>query len=194
MKSWKRQCLLAVVFLAGCAGEGVGFSADGLYEGPALGDVQPLSEVDASAWQEGPAGCEGRLDEAMVFAVAEGAPELIVALDAEGAIICVDSFASVESELLERSSPEADALWLGYVATMQSLEGDPTEFSTTPQETEGEDTVSGGDVAADSAGHEVPTVQPRILPTIDLSQVMVEPEPQPSITAGGGSQPVESTE
>ena len=193
MKKQMRQylgplCISAFAFLVGCAGDEVGFSVDALGQDSynlLLGDVAPLETIEVERWAEAFAGCEGLLDTVQEYGVAEGQPELIVGLDVASQIVCVDTYASVENELGMRSSDDVDALWLGYVATLQTLEADHTGMEPEPQ------TNSGADAPPNDGEEPEPQTNdeeeencvdeaPLVAPLIDLGIVSGDPDPQPN--------------
>lgn len=103
--------------LAACGGG----ADEGISEGDLAGAV--LEVTPRSAWSAANAGCEGLLqdDSPRTFAVAEGEPELLAAIDlSDGHLICVDTFVSFETEL-GADSLAMDRLWTRYMATLQEL-------------------------------------------------------------------------
>ena len=88
-------------FGVGCAGSSdLGYSEAAALNTAAV-DVAPLDLVELEVWQTALAGCEGQLQDASRYGIAAGEPELLVAIDVADQVICVDSYASVESELLD---------------------------------------------------------------------------------------------
>ena len=185
MKKQMRQylgplCVGAFAFLVGCAGDETGFGVDALGQDSRSlllhGDVPPLETIAVERWEAAFAGCEGLLGRVQEYGVAEGQPELIVGLDIDRNIVCVDTYASVENELGLRSSDDVDVLWLGYVATLQTLEAD--RASAEPQ------TNSGGasepNSAQPRASRNNNSSSPMAAPLIDLGLVAGDPDPQPN--------------
>lgn len=119
----KHIALLSLTFalLVGCAGDDYGH---GSLESAAFasGNGAVLVEVPREAWQVATAGCEDSLAQAEAFGIAAGQPELVVAFDQEGNIECVDSYASIESELQLVSPDSVDTLWLGYLGSLRTLQ------------------------------------------------------------------------
>jgi len=143
---------------AGCATDGPGTA--GRAETLDVAGAEALPSVARHDWSAAPAGCEGRLADAVSFGVAEGEPELVVALDENHSALCVDTYPALESELTEAGlMDEADRLWLGYLATLQNPEL--------------------GDAGAmrDIDGRH-PTPQPNLVADQDGVNVMVDPSPQ----------------
>ena len=124
MMRWKKRAFLAcaaALVAVGCAGG----DTETVTAASFVSDAAPLPTIEREIWQAAVAGCEGRIDEIVEFGIAEEAPELVVAIDRNGIgerIVCVDSYSAVESELQEMGSDEIDALWLGYVASLQEVE------------------------------------------------------------------------
>ena len=113
--------LLLTLAAFGCAGESP--ATAGQSETLDVANAEVLPTIQHDTWASAPAGCEGRINEVGDFGVAEGEPELVVALDVNGTILCVDTYPALESELTDSSlSDEADRLWLGYLATLQNPE------------------------------------------------------------------------
>lgn len=123
---WRTKAgwLAAVVatLASGCAGGDVEAYSASLQAGNYAGEAAPLPTIARITWEAAPPGCEGRLLDVQSFGVAEGQPELIVALTSRSDLACVDTYSAVESELVELGSGRVDALWLGYVATLQDME------------------------------------------------------------------------
>lgn len=186
MKKQMRQylkplCMSAFALLVGCAGDEVGFSADALGQDSyslLLGDVAPLQVIETERWEPAFAGCEGLLDTVHEYGVAEGQPELVVGLDITRHIVCVDTYASIENELALRSGDDVDSLWLGYVATLQTLEADHADSTNerqTNEQTNGtEDEPNNDD--ADCVEEQAMAIEH------DLRVVYGGPDPQPSIS------------
>lgn len=122
---WRTRAggLAAVVALlaSGCAGGDAEAYSASLQAGTYAGEAAPLPTIARVRWEAAQPGCEGRLLDVQSFGVAEGQPELIVALSS-GELACVDTYSAVESELVELGSGRVDGLWLGYVATLQDME------------------------------------------------------------------------
>lgn len=198
MKKQMRQylgpvCISAFAFLVGCAGDGVGVAVDALGDDSynlLLGDVAPLETIELERWETAFAGCEGLLDTVQSYGVAEGQPELVAGLDVESRVVCVDTYASVENELAMRSSDDVDALWLGYVATLQTLEADHTGMEPDPQtntpptntppttDAEEPEPQTNDDGGEESCVEEAPIVDLDI--DIDIEFVAGDPDPQPN--------------
>lgn len=152
---------LATVLLlsVGCAGEGP--STAGRLETLDVADAAALPSVARPVWTATPAGCEGMLPQASGFGVADGEPELVVALDALGAALCVDTYPALESELLDQGMlDEADQLWLGYLATLQEAE------------------FGGAGSRQAVAQRADPTPQPNLVADQDGVETMADPSPQ----------------
>lgn len=119
----KTLALAASLFLlGGCAGQ-----ADdpvvGRSETLDVSEATPLPSVPQELWADAPAGCEGRLTADAEFGVADGEPELVVAMDAYSFTICIDTYPAVEAELgVIGEDHGIDRLWLGYLAALQELE------------------------------------------------------------------------
>lgn len=183
MKKQMRQylgplCISAFAFLIGCAGDEVGFGVDALGQDSyslLLGDVAPLQIVEAERWESAFAGCEGLLNTVREYGVAEGQPELVVGLDVTRHIVCVDTYASIENELGMLSSDDVDTLWLGYVATLQTLEADHSDSNAANErqtnQTEDEPETDDADC-----------VEAAMVIQHDLHFLYGDPDPQPSIT------------
>ena len=123
-RGWLAAVVAGIGLLAACAGDPtVDGSTQSLYV-----DAAPLPTVERTKWAPAPAGCEDRLGENLTFAVAAGEPELLVALDTRGRVVCVDTFPAIESELEGEDSETLDRVWLGYMATLQEL--DPVQQSS----------------------------------------------------------------
>ncbi len=82
-------------------------------------DVNPLPLVAQSDWQPAQDTCEGMMSGAVEYGVAEGEPDLLVAIGPRG-VVCVDTFLVFENEL-GANSLEMDRIWLRYMATLQEL-------------------------------------------------------------------------
>ena len=82
-------------------------------------DVNPLPLVAQSDWQPAQDTCEGMMSGAVEYGVAEGEPDLLVAIVPRG-VVCVDTFLVFENEL-GANSLEMDRIWLRYMATLQEL-------------------------------------------------------------------------
>ena len=123
---WKTRAttFAAVVAMlaSGCAGGDAEAYTASLQAGTYAGEAAPLPMIARVTWEAAPPGCEGRLVDVQSFGVAEGQPELIVALTSRSELACVDTYSAVESELVELGSGRVDGLWLGYVATLQDME------------------------------------------------------------------------
>lgn len=195
MKKQTRQylgplCISAFAFLVGCAGDEVGFTVDALGQDSynlLLEDVAPLETIEVERWETAFAGCEGLLDTVESYGVAEGQPELVVGIDVGRHIVCVDTYASVENELGMSSGDDVDALWLGYVATLQTLEADHTGMdpqtnapgnppSNDSEEPEPQTNDDGGE---ENCVEEAPIVAPVL--DLDLDFVAGDPDPQPNL-------------
>ncbi|NOY93835.1 MAG: hypothetical protein GXP55_21850 [Deltaproteobacteria bacterium] len=113
--------LVLLLSAMGCAAEAP--DTAGRFDSLDVANAEALPTIPHDAWVTAPAGCEGRNLEAAGFGVAEGEPDLVVALDPSGAIICADTYPALESELTDSElTDEADRLWLGYLATLQDPE------------------------------------------------------------------------
>jgi hypothetical protein len=95
----------------GDAGETAGSGADV--------DVTPLPIVARSDWDGAQQTCEGMMSGAVDYGVADGEPDLLVALGPRG-VVCVDTFLVFENEL-GPDSLVMHRLWLRYMATLQEL-------------------------------------------------------------------------
>ncbi len=96
-----------------CAGE------TGQVSGSLVTDSTPLDVESRESWEAAPAGCEGQDLSNADFAIADEAPELLVAR-VDGIAICVDTFSALETELGDAGDLEGvDALWLRYMASLQ---------------------------------------------------------------------------
>ena len=75
--------------------------------------IVPVGEVPERIWRQVQEGCEGVSGlEDMVFARAQNAPDLGVALDEDGQPVCVDSWQEIYSELDEilKGDPSPDPM------------------------------------------------------------------------------------
>ncbi len=156
----------------GCAGTETDVSSSGSF---AL-DAAPLPSIPAELWQPARAGCEGALEAATSFGIADRAPDLVVALGAEG-VVCVDTYSAVESELTVVDPDAIDSLWLGYMASLQEV--DPADdgrrtvqFAEAPHPRIYELTAPAQAEPQPQPSH--PT------PPIDQAPAEAEPQPQPS--------------
>lgn len=176
---WKRRASLVAMLAAivsGCAG------GDGpVTTGSFVTDAAPLPTIERDIWELAPAGCEDVLDTDVDFGIADAAPELVVVLGGDG-VICVDTYSSLEADLVAIDPERMDALWLGYVAALQEVEAfsDPSHRSS-----------NANDLDTEYDPHEAqPQPQPnRIASPITLEQASVQPQPQPNDpgTAGPGT-------
>ncbi len=163
-----------VLAIVGCTGTDADVSTSGSF---AL-DAVPLPTIHADLWQPARAGCEAALAPSISFGIAEGAPDLVVAIGPDG-VVCVDTYSAVESELAVVDPDAIDALWLGYMASLQ--EAEPFDDGRRP--------------IARSADHPAPRLydytapvraepQPRpshpVLTGIDPAPAEAEPQPRPS--------------
>ncbi|MBK6810253.1 MAG: hypothetical protein IPG81_15430 [Sandaracinaceae bacterium] len=82
-------------------------------------DVNPLPLVAQSDWQPAQDTCEGMMSGAVEYGVAEGEPDLLVAIGPRG-VVCVDTFLVFENEL-GPDSLAMERIWLRYMATLQEL-------------------------------------------------------------------------
>lgn len=82
-------------------------------------DVNPLPLVAQSDWQPAQDTCEGMMSGAVEYGVAEGEPDLLVAIGPRG-VVCVDTFLVFENEL-GPDSLVMHRIWLRYMATLQEL-------------------------------------------------------------------------
>lgn len=82
-------------------------------------DVTPLPLVAQSDWQPAQDTCEGMMSGAVEYGVAEGEPDLLVAIGPRG-VVCVDTFLVFENEL-GPDSLAMERIWLRYMATLQEL-------------------------------------------------------------------------
>ncbi|MDH5492879.1 MAG: hypothetical protein OEY14_13075 [Myxococcales bacterium] len=126
---------LALCVLAGCIGNAEDISA----HRASLRIDGDAETIPRSEWGQAPAGCEGKLVGAFQVRRAEGAPELLVALDpSDGSTLCVDTRPALELELrgrgLSDESPSSTPYdedegqrWLSSVA-----EGDPSPQPNRP--------------------------------------------------------------
>lgn len=162
MNMWRHITPLGLALLTavGCAGSGedYGSTAASSYA-PSYGESATLPTIERARWEIAAPGCEGLLPDVASFGIAESQPELIVALDMTGEMLCVDTYSAVESELVEIGSGRADSLWLGYVATLQDME-------TLAAASDAEYTVEEEDAGADIANR--------------LEQVYGDPNPEPN--------------
>ncbi|MCA9575443.1 MAG: hypothetical protein R3B40_00690 [Polyangiales bacterium] len=99
--------------LAACGDAGEGASAD------IDVDVNPLPVVARSDWDAAQQTCEGMMSGAVEYGVADGQPDLLVAIGSRG-VVCVDTFPVFENEL-GADSLVMHRLWLRYMATLQEL-------------------------------------------------------------------------
>ena len=186
MMRWKKRAFLAcaaALVAVGCAGG----DTETVTAASFVSDAAPLPTIEREIWQAAVAGCEGRIDEIVEFGIAEEAPELVVAIDRNGIgerIVCVDSYSAVESELQEMGSDEIDALWLGYVASLQEVEPLSAENPQPRARRDRESPVPDLGSALDRASAE-PQPQPNI--EGDLDPAASEPQPQPNDPTGGES-------
>ena len=188
MKKQMRQylgplCVSVFAFLVGCAGESSGFGTNALGQDPhsllLLGDVAPLATIDVERWESAFAGCEGLLSNVQEYGIAEGQPELVVGMDLDRDIVCVDSYASIESELAMRSSDDVDALWLGYVAALQLLEAH-SGMEPEPQTNSGAEPEPQTNDDGSTRSPDTPSNGGLVAPLIDLRVVSGDPDPQPN--------------
>lgn len=93
------------------AGAGAGLGTDV--------DVTPLPVVARSDWDSAQQTCEGMMSGAVEYGVADGEPDLLVAIGRDG-VVCVDTFLVFENEL-GPDSPVMHRLWLRYMTTLQEL-------------------------------------------------------------------------
>ena len=139
--------------------------------------LAPLPLVSSQSWRGATAGCEGLQSEQELaedethFGIAEGAPELVVVFE-QGEIICVDTFAAVESELsgLDRIH---DRLVFGYMAEL--AEGGELEriskSNDEPNRVAGNPEVNGdGPISGDPYPH----------PSRPVDPISGDPYPHPS--------------
>lgn len=82
-------------------------------------DVNPLPVVARSDWDGALQSCEGMMSGAVEYGVADGQPDLLVAIGSRG-VVCVDTFPVFENEL-GADSLVMHRLWLRYMATLQEL-------------------------------------------------------------------------
>lgn len=170
--------LAALTACAGSETQSVGSSFEN--------DAAPLPTIERAAWEDAPAGCEGQLDFGLEvsFGIAEGAPELVVALRevSEGSrVVCVDSYASIESELELVDPPRLDGLWLGYVSALQEAEPFSADYAHNEAEPDSSPAPDLGAIVRTAEGdpHPEPSNIGDELP-IDLDIAMGDPHPEPS--------------
>lgn len=160
---WTRwiATLGVALITAGCmeSATTIGAEADGLVE------VEPPT-IGLLDWHTAPAGCEERLSAGVQLGWAEDAPDLVVAIDADAAILCVDTLPAVLDEL--------DAMGVDA----QSLERIRVRY---------EGTAFDGDVgrddrrAATGAPQGDPSPQPSDVGVTSLiAAPAIDPTPQPS--------------
>ncbi|MCA9529340.1 MAG: hypothetical protein KC543_04310 [Myxococcales bacterium] len=113
--------LLSLALLVGAVGCTSAASTAGGDDGIRAKDAAPLPVVSRAVWDDAPAGCEGKLTDATTLGIAQGEPELVVAL-AGKAVVCVDTYSAVEAEL-EALGLDVNRLWLGYMSSLQELGG-----------------------------------------------------------------------
>ncbi|MEM1418038.1 MAG: hypothetical protein AAGH15_24290 [Myxococcota bacterium] len=161
MIRWLTMACAASAVAAGCAsGDGSG----PLDTAPGTLSAEPLELEVGGEWRDATPGCEGQLADVALtpdtspFTIPTAELSLLVVRDAEGAPVCVDSFAAVEQELIELDAPIVDGLWLGYVSALQ--ETDPAPADDSDEET----------TTADAADEVREAVE----------AVMGDPHPQPS--------------
>ncbi len=109
------MALGAVLGLAACgdaSDTGRGISDDSV-------DVTSLPLVDVADWGPAEHRCEGLLSGAVEYGVAEGQPDLLVAIGPRG-VLCVDTFLVFENEL-GPDSADMHRIWLRYMAALQEL-------------------------------------------------------------------------
>jgi len=172
--NWKRRASLVAMLAAisGCAG------GDGpVTTGSFVTDAAPLPTIERDIWELAPAGCEDVLDTDVDFGIADSAPELVVVLGADG-VICVDTYSSLEADLVAIDPERMDALWLGYVAALQEVDAfsDPSHRSS-----------HSADLDTEYDPREAqPQPQPSRGTPVTLEEASVQPQPQPSDTGTGG--------
>ncbi len=181
---WKRRAsqwaMLAAV-LAGCAG-----GSEPVTTGSFVTDAAPLPTIDRNIWELAPAGCEDVLGADVEFGIADSAPELVVVLAGEG-VVCVDTYSSLEADLVTIDPDRMDALWLGYVAALQEVEA----FSDRGQRSHehgNHERNPALDTEYDPREGQ-PQPQPSMESPVSLDEASVQPQPQPSDPAppGGGT-------
>lgn len=137
----------------------------------ALVETTPLPSVPRSIWTVAPAGCEGRLDAANAFGVADGEPGLIAVLGADGSVVCVDTLESVDVDLRDRGEAStADELCARYLMVIDGIDGLRQESSSVrPRE---------GD----------PSPQPNMAGSVTIDDDKGDPSPQPNLQGTAGSE------
>ena len=168
--NWKRRASLVAMLaaIAGCAG------GDGpVTTGSFVTDAAPLPTIERDIWELAPAGCEDVLNADVEFGIADAAPELVVVLGNEG-VLCVDTYSSLEADLVTIDPERMDALWLGYVAALQEVEAfsDPSTRSSHEQHT-------ALDTEYDPREAQ-PQPQPSMGSPVSIEEASVQPQPQPS--------------
>ncbi len=176
--------LILLLSAMGCAGEAP--DTAGRFDSLDVANAEALPTIPHDAWVTAPAGCEGRNLEAAGFGVAEGEPDLVVALDPSGAIICADTYPALESELTDSElTDEADRLWLGYLATLQDpdmsarreaidMGWDPTPQPNLIAHQDGVNAIDNPGPQTDDGADLLPEVPP------DDAAPEVDPTPQPN--------------
>lgn len=164
-----------VLAVVGCAGTDADVSTSGSF---AL-DAVPLPTVPQELWQPARAGCEAALAPATGFGIADGAPDLVVALGESG-VVCVDTYSAVESELTLVDPEAIDALWLGYMASLQEAEPFDDGRRHVVRSAEPSPTARIPDYASPVQAEPQPQPSRPALPGIDQAPASAEPQPQPS--------------
>ena len=177
---WKRRAshiaVLAAI-ISGCAG-----GSDPVTSGSFVTDAAPLPTIERDIWELAPAGCEDVLSDIDVeFGIADAAPELVVVMGADG-VLCVDSYSSLEADLVAIDPERMDALWLGYVAALQEVEAfsDPSQRSS--RDHEHTNTIESEYDPREAQ----PQPQPSMGSPVSIEEAQVQPQPQPSDTGSGG--------
>lgn len=141
--------------LTGCAGVPGDAQVDST---PLLATDSPLPTLpSATPIGISPPDCSGHLGGNITFAVVSINAGLVAAIDANGAVVCVDSVDAVQSDLdASGRQAEADALVAGFTAAVHQAQGRDARF----------------------AGRALPG-DPEPQPNMDPSQ-LPDPEPQPN--------------
>ncbi|MGE0789629.1 MAG: hypothetical protein AB7S26_28410 [Sandaracinaceae bacterium] len=134
--------LLGLAF-AGCSAD-VGVPSTGSFLDEVSADTEPLATSDEDEWEDAPAGCEGLLDGSIHFELAQGTDgRLLVAIDLSGEVICTDTLAGIQDELVDAGRvDEARDLACALAVTIgtavpstgaDSVRFDPTGDDPSPQ-------------------------------------------------------------
>ncbi len=141
-------------------------------------DAAPLPTIERDVWQTALAGCEAQLEGIeLQFGIAAGAPELVVAFG-EDSVLCVDSYAAVESELDLVDPRRIDSLWLGYVSALQEAEPFSGDYAHSEESDALPAEIAERVRAAQADPHPEPNLVGEGLP--DLGVVMADPHPVPN--------------